>query len=352
MVKLQDIATKLGLSLSVVSRAMSDNPDKHSVVREATRERIRAYAAQVGYQPNRQASFLGKRGKSANIFCYLPDYPTRLINDLLFGISETACAENFPVNFIFGKHNHDLSRFIEYAKVNPHAGILTYPTAMMAPEQVNSFKEYHQTGGKILFLNTISNTGLTGEPVEFQGIPTLNIDENKGGKLAAAHLLSLKPDVVYLLTLNLGYIYDTRELGFTEYCHNHGHEVIRITPEEIQQMNFTKGMSCAIFADCDYVASDLYSVLARKGLSVGKEILLCGFDDIFYGRIASPSLTTIHQPMRHEGRIAVQKLVRMIYGIQEKDELLSPYLLHRESTGGTRPDPEHPELEKKFTELP
>ena len=72
MVKLADIAKELGLSLSVVSRALSDKPDKHAVIRKETAERIRSYARKAGYQPNRQASFLGKR-KCATIFCFLPD---------------------------------------------------------------------------------------------------------------------------------------------------------------------------------------------------------------------------------------------------------------------------------------
>lgn len=105
------------------------------------------------------------------------------------------------------------------------------------------------------------------------------------------------------------------------------------------------------FTDCDYLALDIYPVLAGKGLTLGKNVFLCGFDDIFYSRISHPSLTTIHQPTRQEGRRAVQKLVGMIYGEESGNELIQPYLLHRESTNGKRPVPESPELEEKITTL-
>ena len=94
------------------------------------------------------------------------------------------------------------------------------------------------------------------------------------------------------------------------------------------------------------MALNTYPVWARKNLELGKDIFLVGFDDIFYSRISVPSLTTVHQPTRNEGHIAVKKMINMIFGKTEQSETLKPFLAVRESTGGTRPDPEHPELEE------
>ena len=125
MVKLADIAKVLNLNVSVVSRALNPNPDKHAVVKKETAELIRKTAAEMGYVPNRQAAFLGK-GKGATIFCYLPDVSTRLINDLMFGITEEAGRENFPVNFFFGKNIDDFKNFLHHGKRLPHTGLITY----------------------------------------------------------------------------------------------------------------------------------------------------------------------------------------------------------------------------------
>ncbi|MPM55153.1 HTH-type transcriptional repressor PurR [bioreactor metagenome] len=275
-----------------------------------------------------------------------------MVNDLLFGITETACAENFPVNFFFGRGAADLDKFLMHSRKNDHAGLLTFPPSKMSPNVFSSFCDYHRQGGQILFLNTISNMGSESEIQEFKDVPCLNIDEYYGGQLAAAHLLQAGCEKYYQLTANLSYIFSTREAGFADFCARQGVTVQRITTEDFSAMDLHPGKRYGIFADSDYMALDLYPLASGKKAVIGQEILLCGFDDIFYGRIASPSLTTVHQPTRLEGKRAVQKLVNMIYGAQEKDELLKPFLMYRESSGGPRPDPELPELEQRITELP
>ncbi len=348
MVKLSDIAKDLGLSLSVVSRALSDKPDKHAVVHKETAERIRAYAKKTGYQPNRQASFLG-RGKCATIFCFLPDAPTRITNDLMFGIAEEACSENFPVNFFLGHNTQDFDRFLLHSRENAHSGLLTLPPGNMSESAYQSFCEYYRRGGKILFLNTFSNTPQSADSESFQDVPTLNVDEFFGGQLAAEHLLKYECDAYYLVSFGQDYIYRVREEGFRSVFAACRIPVQTVSPEAADSMKLAKTKRYGFFADCDYLALDLYPVFAAKGLTVGKNVLLCGFDDIFYSRIAHPSLTTVHQPTRMEGRRAVQKLLSMIYGRETQNELIRPCLLYRESTGGKRPMPEAPELEEKIT---
>jgi len=349
VVKLADIAKELGLSLSVVSRALSNNPDKHAVIKKETAERIRSYAREVGYQPNRQASFLGK-GACATIFCFLPDTPKRLINDLMFGIAETACKENFPVNFFFGRNALDFDKFLLHSKQNAHSGLLTLPPGKMSVRVFESFCEYYSHGGKVLFLNTISNTPPDTNIDDFREVPCLNIDEYYGGQLAAAHLLQCQCNE-YFVVSNQEKIFQTRENGFVDYLTSKGISVHPVGIEGLKKQPLKTGKRFGFFSDSDYMALNMYPIFAARNLKIGEEALICGFDDIFYSRISLPSLTTIHQPTRLEGKIAVQKLVSMIYGAKGEDEMLKPFLLQRESTGGTRPDPEYPERESMITGL-
>ena len=348
MAKLADIAKELNLSISIVSRALSDKPDKYAVIKKETAERIRAYAKKIGYQPNRQASFMAKGGKSATIFCFLPDVPTRLTNDLMFGITEEACSKNFPINFFLGHITRDFDKFLRHSQSNSHSGLLTLPPGNMSDEAYKSFCEYYRNDGKIIFLNTLSNTPDTGNRGDFHDVPTLNVDEYYGGQLAAEHLLSCDCDAYYLVNLGQDYIYRTREAGFLSVFESAGVPVKKVSAEKFESLKLHKKNRYGFFVDCDYAALDLYPVFAKKDLIPGKDIFLCGFDDIFYSRISHPSLTTIHQPTRQEGRLAVQLLVSMIYGKRIESEMIRPYLLHRETTGGTRPDPASPELETKI----
>ena len=89
MVSLSDIAKEVKFNVSVVSRALSENPDKHAVVKAETRELIQRTAMRMGYQPNRQASFNGRK-RCATIYCFLPENADRLTADLMYGIVRTA----------------------------------------------------------------------------------------------------------------------------------------------------------------------------------------------------------------------------------------------------------------------
>ena len=114
MVRLIDIANELNLNVSVVSRALNPNPDSNAVVKEETRELVRTTAKKLGYRPNRQASFL-KKGGDATLMCYLPGTADRLIADLMFGISEAAAKEGFPITFFNGANSDDFKKFLSEA---------------------------------------------------------------------------------------------------------------------------------------------------------------------------------------------------------------------------------------------
>lgn len=344
MVKLADIARELGINVSVISRALSPSPDKNAVVKKETAELIRDTARRMGYRPNRQASFLGK-GQCATIFCFLPDIPTRLINDLMFGIAETACQENFPINFFLGRNAADFGKFLLHSEKNAHSGLLTLPPGKMPANILRDFCEYHRRGGKVLFLNTFSNTPVGTNNDAFADIPYLNIDEYYGGKLAAGHLLRCGCDEFFMVSAGQENIFAMREAGFADRLAQAGVSIRKIDSGNLATLPLRGGRS-GFFADSDYLALDMYPVFAARGLKIGRDVLLCGFDDIFYSRISLPSLSTVHQPTRLEGGMAVRKLVGMIYGDAGKNETVTPYLMVRESTGGERPDPEFPEREQ------
>jgi DNA-binding LacI/PurR family transcriptional regulator len=124
--------------------------------------------------------------RGATIFCYLPDVSTRLINDLMFRITEEAVRENFPVNFFFGKNTDDFKKFLAHGNRIPHTGLITFPPGKMSAEMKELFQQYYEKCSNILFLNTVSNAPNTAEM--FADIPTLNIDEYYGGMLAGKHL--------------------------------------------------------------------------------------------------------------------------------------------------------------------
>lgn len=338
MVRLSDIAKAVNLDVSVVSRALNPNPDRHAVIREETRKLVRETARKMGYRPNHQASFL-RKGRSATILCFLPDSPDRLIADLLMGISETAGRENFPVNFFFGRDRRAFHSFIREAERIGHSGLLTYPPAKMPEEMRRELDRYHERGGNILLLNVISNANQIGLRSCYRDIPQLNIDDYYGGQLAAKHLIERGCEVFCCWPEAEGYA--DRRSGFLATLEAHGIEAAATDLEALP-----KGKKIGVFAKHDHAALQLLPGFAAKKLPVGEQVLLVGFDDQLASRFSIPSLSTVHQPTRQEGHLAMEKLIRLIFGETEPGEMLKPHLVVRESTGGARPDPDRLDREE------
>ena len=131
MVSLSDIARDVKLNVSVVSRALSPNPQQNAKVKPETRERILQTAQRLNYVPNRQASFMGRKG-NATIFCFMPLTSDRLTADLMYGISEAARRENFPVTFFQGSVCEDFRKFFSGLDDSTHSGVISFPSQALA----------------------------------------------------------------------------------------------------------------------------------------------------------------------------------------------------------------------------
>ena len=91
----------------------------------------------------------------------------------------------------------------------------------------------------------------------------------------------------------------------------------------------------AIVGFNDKIAVGVLRAATERGLRVPEDLSITGFDDIELGRITSPALTTVAQPLQEMGRMAVTLLMRL----QERHRLdtlrvdLATKLIVRGSTG-------------------
>ena len=333
MVSLSDIAKEVKFNVSVVSRALSPNPDKHAVVKPETRELIRRTAERMGYLPNRQASFNGRK-RCATIYCFLPENADRLTADLMYGIVHAAGEENFPLKFYRGTSDSDLVKFIGRMLGGlDHSGVITYPPFALTENCRAMLRNYHEKRKTILLLNTPTNTKTGRVDAEFREIPQVNIDEAYGGMLAARHLMERGCRRFYYSHMGLK-PYQLRVDGFRKTLAESGFRADRLSdPADYRKLAEAKE-KIGIYADRDVHAFNMLILLAQVGVTPGENVLLVGNDDKQQSRYSLPRLSTIHQPTMEEGMLAVRKLIRMIFGGGEKTELVKPYLVVRESSGG------------------
>src|SRR3546814_1871482 len=65
----------------------------------------------------------------------------------------------------------------------------------------------------------------------------------------------------------------------------------------------------AIFAANDDTAAGVIRVAGERGLSVPRELSVCGFDDTPIARHIFPALTTVRQPTTDMGELATRQLL-------------------------------------------
>ena len=89
----------------------------------------------------------------------------------------------------------------------------------------------------------------------------------------------------------------------------------------------------AILTANDVCAFGAMRALQMRGLQVGKDVSVIGFDDISLADHWQPSLTTISQPFRKIGFSLMQSLVSIISGEKSLPQtMVEPKLVIRQST--------------------
>lgn len=91
----------------------------------------------------------------------------------------------------------------------------------------------------------------------------------------------------------------------------------------------------------DMMALGGMEAAAQRGLVVGRDVSIAGFDGIAAGEHTTPGLTTIRQPIGEIGRLVCRTLVASIEGESAvpAQVLLTPELVVRGSTGPAREGP-------------
>lgn len=91
-ITIKDIATKLGLSTSTVSRALKDHPD----ISPKTRTAVKELAALLGYRPNRIALNL-RNNSTRTIGLIIPEIEHYFFSAIINGIEEIAYKNDYSV---------------------------------------------------------------------------------------------------------------------------------------------------------------------------------------------------------------------------------------------------------------
>lgn len=100
---IKEIAAKLNVSVSTVSRALHNHPS----IGLRTRMQVQQLAAELNYEPN-QAAISFKKGKSMTLGLILPDLGEEFFSIAINGIEDVATRNNYTV--LIGQSHDDVKR--------------------------------------------------------------------------------------------------------------------------------------------------------------------------------------------------------------------------------------------------
>jgi DNA-binding LacI/PurR family transcriptional regulator len=108
----------------------------------------------------------------------------------------------------------------------------------------------------------------------------------------------------------------------------------------------------AIITCNDLMALGVIRAAQKRGLEIGKDLAVVGYDDIPQAEHSIPSLTTIHQPIYHIGSTICDMLIHILRGEEPevRQKVIRPTLIIRESCGGHPISVSEKEVQRKREE--
>ncbi|HEX8994770.1 MAG TPA: LacI family DNA-binding transcriptional regulator [Ktedonobacterales bacterium] len=182
--------------------------------------------------------------------------------------------------------------------------------------------------------------------------PWVEIDNRKGARAAAEHLIALGHSRIALIGCGDEYICEIDRLaGYQDalasanipfdpsICTGHGQaqeDGFQLARALLEQPN----PPTAILAVSDIVAVGAMLAVRDLGRKPGQDVPVVGFDGLGLATFVTPALTTVSQPIPQVGKLLVRLLLAELHAepVAERHILLDPELIIRASTEqGARP---------------
>lgn len=321
---MDDVASLAGVSRALVSLVMRESPRASA----ASREKVLAAAAELGYRPNILARNLAT-GRTNTIGLMLNDLHNPFFTEVAEGAAVAASDAGLQIliNSGWQRHAGELAAIESLMSLRTDGLLLVSPR--IAPEVLDDFAARNS----IVIVSAFDHSD------EFD---TINNHEVHGATQVVDHLLDLGHQRIAHIDAGHGAGGPQRRSAFMDAMLERSLAPIVVEGDYNEEAGFRAARQLmalhepptAIFACNDLAAVGVLSLLQELGVSVPEEVSVIGYDDTLLARLGPISLTTVHQPRQEVGKLAVANLLERIAGRTEaKHELIEPRLITRSSTG-------------------
>jgi LacI family transcriptional regulator len=329
------IAGELGVSITTVSKVLNNRED----IGHATRARVLAKVAELGYQPNAVARSLTLR-RTHTLGVVIPDLMHSFFVEIVAGLETVASARGYGL--LLCSSNEDPAR--------ERAGL-----EMLRHRQVDGviLASVNATGNTDLLQRLAAlNVGLV--MIDRDDHPTVKCDrvltdDMKVGRLATGHLIEQgRTAIAHIMGPPIVHARRRAE-GYRAALKQHR---IRTRPEWVVRGGFMeqdgyramkKLLALKPRVDAVFAANDPAAIGAMKAiwdarLRVPDDIAIVGAGQIALGELLRVGLSTVGWSRDEQGRRAAELLLNRI-GPEPSDQfrtiVIEPHLIVRRSSGGS-----------------
>lgn len=330
---IHDIAEKLNITASTVSRALKDHPR----ISEATKKAVLKAAQKLNYQPNHIAAAL-RNGRSNIIGIIVPTADRSFFSSVVRGIEEIANKASYNVMICQTYDQYVKEVATVEALLNARVdGII----ASIAKETEN-FDHYRKLKEKgiPLILFDRSNDELE--------VSNVIIDDYLGAFKAVEHLIQQGcTRIAHFTSVKKVSIYRERFRGYREALEAYkipfdeslvieSNLQLEDGRESMEKLLKLSKRPDGVFSSSDYGAMGALQVMKEKGIQVPKDIAIVGFSNESFTSFSEPTLTTVDQHSMRMGNAAAEIFLEQISnGNAEfipKKTVLKPDLIIRNSS--------------------
>jgi DNA-binding LacI/PurR family transcriptional regulator len=316
-----DVAREAGVSQSTVSLVFSGKAQGR--VSEATQERVRSAARELGYRPNVAAQAL-RLGSSRAVALLVPDITNPFFSRVLRGAQRAAQEAGYTVALVdTGNDRRWEAQSFEALRAGPVDGYLLFE--VIPPEALES-------DNAVVVIES-----------EVENRPSVRFDAEAGATAAFQHLV----DLGHRRIGHLAAAFDAPTFHARDAARRSVLSAAGLDPDELPRVETAIAIEnarvaagpllddrpTAVYCDDDLIAAGLYLAARERGLSIPDDLSVVGFDDMDFARVLEPPLTTVALDAEKLGEIAFELLGACMAGRGGSRVVLPAELVIRGSTG-------------------
>ncbi|MBA4541659.1 LacI family DNA-binding transcriptional regulator [Thermoactinomyces daqus] len=307
---ISDVARLAGVSKTTISRYLSG---KYHMLSDSTLNRIEKVIAELNYRPNKMARGL-KRDRSYLIGMVIADITNPFSTAILRG-AEDVCKQR-GYSLMVCNTDNDPAKEREYI-------------FMLQSHRIDGLI-INTTGRNNKFLQELATEKtavvLVDRKVPELGFDTVTLDNEQAMAAGVNHLLARGYKHIALFSESIAGVSSREERvrTFQNMLSDRevSAEVHEIDLRELREFSLLldeffqkapKGKR-AVFAANGVILLKTIHLIQEKGIEIGKDVAVLGFDDMEWAPLIGPGITTLAQPTYEMGVTAMKRVLERIDG--------------------------------------